>query len=102
MLKKKKKSLLLPYVQKVGSMLVLWFACVVIVAERLSDNEVSFFFSAFWYCRYHPDKNADDPVASDKFQEATFSYNILSDPDKRRQYDSSGFEVIYGIQKHDV
>ncbi|CAL4885305.1 unnamed protein product [Urochloa decumbens] len=44
--------------------------------------------------KYHPDKNADDPVASEKFQEATFSYNILSDPDKRRQYDSSGFEAI--------
>jgi curved DNA-binding protein CbpA len=44
--------------------------------------------------RYHPDKNGDDPVASDKFQEVTFSYNILSDPDKRRQYDTSGFDVI--------
>lgn len=48
-------------------------------------------------CRYHPDKNSDDPVASEKFQEATFSYNILSDPDKRRQYDASGFEVIDGM-----
>lgn len=28
------------------------------------------------------------------FKEVTFSYNILSDPDKRRQYDSAGFEVI--------
>jgi DnaJ-class molecular chaperone len=28
------------------------------------------------------------------FKEVTFSYNILSDPDKRRQYDNSGFEVI--------
>lgn len=27
------------------------------------------------------------------FKEATFSYNILSDPDKRRQYDAAGFEV---------
>ena len=45
--------------------------------------------------RYHPDKNGDDPVASDRFQEVTFSYNILSDPDKRRQYDTSGFEVIH-------
>lgn len=44
--------------------------------------------------RYHPDKNGDDPVASDLFQEVTFSYNILSDPDKKRQYDTSGFEVI--------
>lgn len=43
--------------------------------------------------RYHPDKNANDPKAADMFKEATFSYNILSDPDKRRQYDSAGFEV---------
>lgn len=34
------------------------------------------------------------------FQEATFSYNILSDPDKRRQYDTAGFEVRYaGVLK---
>jgi DnaJ-class molecular chaperone len=42
-------------------------------------------------------RNADDPIASEKFQEATFSYNILSGPDKRRQYDSSGFEVINAV-----
>ncbi|OIT08976.1 chaperone protein dnaj 16, partial [Nicotiana attenuata] len=42
--------------------------------------------------RYHPDKNANDPKAADMFKEVTFSYNILSDPDKRRQYDSAGFE----------
>jgi len=27
------------------------------------------------------------------FKEVTFSYNILSDPNKRCQYDTSGFEV---------
>ncbi|KAL5722305.1 Chaperone protein dnaJ 16 [Ranunculus cassubicifolius] len=43
---------------------------------------------------YHPDKNGNDPTASDVFKEVTFSYNILSDPDKRRQYDSAGFEAI--------
>lgn len=43
--------------------------------------------------RYHPDKNANDPKATDIFKEVTFSYNILSDPDKRRQYDTAGFEV---------
>lgn len=45
--------------------------------------------------RYHPDKNANDPKAADMFKEVTFSYNILSDPDKRRQYDSAGFEVAH-------
>ncbi|KAF8407961.1 hypothetical protein HHK36_007101 [Tetracentron sinense] len=44
--------------------------------------------------RYHPDKNANDPKAADIFKEVTFSYNILSDLDKRRQYDTAGFEAI--------
>ncbi|KAF8378330.1 hypothetical protein HHK36_029669 [Tetracentron sinense] len=44
--------------------------------------------------KYHPDKNANDPKAADLFKEVTFSYNILSDPEKRRQYDTAGFEAI--------
>ncbi|XP_048136534.1 chaperone protein dnaJ 16-like isoform X2 [Rhodamnia argentea] len=44
--------------------------------------------------RYHPDKNANDPKAADMFKEVTFSYNVLSDPDKRRQYDTAGFEAV--------
>ncbi|KAL8227517.1 hypothetical protein R6Q57_015101 [Mikania cordata] len=44
--------------------------------------------------KYHPDKNANDPKASDMFTEITFSYNILSDPDKRLQYDTAGFEAV--------
>lgn len=48
-----------------------------------------------WCFRYHPDKTANDPVAADMFKEVTFSYNILSDPEKRRQYDSAGFEVRF-------
>lgn len=53
------------------------------------ENLISFL--NLW--RYHPDKNANDPKAADTFKEVTFSYNILSNPDKRRQYDSAGFEV---------
>ncbi|CAM8878470.1 unnamed protein product [Rhodiola kirilowii] len=44
--------------------------------------------------KYHPDKNANDPMAADMFKEVTFSYTILSDPDKRRQYDTAGFEAV--------
>ncbi|KAF6143255.1 hypothetical protein GIB67_039038 [Kingdonia uniflora] len=44
--------------------------------------------------KYHPDKNANDPKAADMFKEVTFSYNILSDPEKRRQFDTEGFEAI--------
>lgn len=44
-------------------------------------------------CRYHPDKNANDAAAADVFKKVTFAYSILSDPNKRCQYDTSGFEV---------
>ncbi|XP_071705509.1 chaperone protein dnaJ 16 [Rutidosis leptorrhynchoides] len=44
--------------------------------------------------KYHPDKTANDPKATDMFNEITFSYNILSDPDKRNQYDTAGFEAV--------
>ena len=43
--------------------------------------------------RYHPDKNVSNPEASELFKEVAYSYSILSDPEKRRQYDTSGFEV---------
>jgi len=63
------------------------------VGRTATDQEIKSAFRRM-ALKYHPDKNGDDPVASDRFQEVTFSYNILSDPDKRRQYDTSGFEAI--------
>ncbi|XP_063943922.1 chaperone protein dnaJ 16 isoform X2 [Daucus carota subsp. sativus] len=44
--------------------------------------------------KYHPDKNANDPEAANMFTEITFSYDILSDPDKRRLFDTDGFEAV--------
>ncbi|ERN04015.1 chaperone protein dnaJ 15 [Amborella trichopoda] len=44
--------------------------------------------------KYHPDKNANNPEASELFKEVSYSYTILSDPEKRRQYDSAGFEAL--------
>ena len=35
----------------------------------------------------HPDRNKDNPKAADRFSEVTIAYDLLSDKDKRAQYD---------------
>ena len=40
--------------------------------------------------KYHPDKNPDDKAAAEKFREATEAYSVLSDKEKRSQYDKYG------------
>jgi molecular chaperone DnaJ len=42
----------------------------------------------------HPDTNADDPQAEEKFKEAAEAYEVLSDADRRRQYDAYGHEGL--------
>ena len=38
--------------------------------------------------KYHPDKNPGDKVAEDKFKEASEAYGILSDKEKKQNYDN--------------
>ena len=42
----------------------------------------------------HPDANPDDPEAEEKFKEAAEAYEVLSDADRRRQYDAYGHEGL--------
>src|ERR671925_658015 len=42
----------------------------------------------------HPDTNTADPQAEEKFKEAAEAYEVLSDADRRRQYDAFGHEGL--------
>jgi molecular chaperone DnaJ len=59
------------------------------VARTASDDEIKKAYRKLAR-RYHPDQNPDDPAAEERFKEVQVAYDVLSDPDKRTQYDRFG------------
>ena len=46
--------------------------------------------------KHHPDKNPGDKTSEDKFKEAGEAYGILSDQEKKQNYDNFGHAAFEG------
>ncbi|MBV7258504.1 DnaJ C-terminal domain-containing protein [Erythrobacter crassostreae] len=56
------------------------------VARTASEKEIKSAYRKLAK-EFHPDKNKDNPKAAERFSEATTAYDLLSDKDKRAQFD---------------
>ena len=59
------------------------------VGKNASDDELKKAYRKLAK-KYHPDMNSGDQDAAEKFKEASEAYSVLSDHDKRAQYDQFG------------
>lgn len=65
------------------------------VDKNADDNALKHAYRALAK-KYHPDMNPGDKEAEKKFKEASEAYAVLSDPEKRRQYDQFGHAAFDG------
>ena len=69
------------------------------VSENSSSDEIKKAYRKLAR-KYHPDVNKD-PKAEDKFKEINAAYEVLSDKEKKAQYDQHGDSMFGGQNFHD-
>jgi molecular chaperone DnaJ len=70
---------------------------VLAVARSASDDELKRAYRRKAR-ELHPDTNPDDPAAEAEFKQVSVAYEILSDPQRRAQYDRFGLQGVMGGQ----
>lgn len=65
------------------------FYAILGVEKTASESEIKNAYRKL-ALKYHPDRNPGDHELAEKFKEISVAYAVLSDPNKRRQYDISG------------
>src|SRR5437763_5357748 len=65
------------------------------VSRTASDDEITKAYRKLAR-QHHPDRNPGDAAAEAKFKEIQAAYDVLSDPEKRKQYDRLGNGRIPG------
>lgn len=64
------------------------------VSRKASQEEIKKAYRKL-AVKYHPDKNPGDKQAEERFKEINEAYAVLSDPEKRKQYDMFGAEGFH-------
>ena len=70
------------------------------VSENASEAEIKKAYRKLAK-KYHPDLNKDNKEAEEKFKEINAAYEVLSDPEKKAQYDQFGDSMFGNQSFHD-